>query len=451
MIDRWFALLAIAVVAMSSVSATAAVGADDPSAEPWAPDVPDVDAAPATAEAGVATVAGTEYRSLQAAIDAAEPGETVVVTGSFEERPVVETPDIHIVADGDAVVDGGGTDVVLAVEAANVTVEGIGVRGSGHDRTQEDAAIFVNASNATIRHVAIGDSLYGIWVNGVSNATITENTIVGRDGIALNERGNGIHLWQAEGAHVVANDVTQVRDGIYFQWSSDVQAEENRLWDLRYGVHYMYSDDNRLRGNLAWDNDVGFALMVSSNLTITENVAVRNDGPSGHGILVKDIDRSEIRGNDLVANDPGLYVYNAQDNEITDNLVLENGQGIHLTAGTQGEVVAGNSFINNDIAAYTTGNTQTDWNASSHGNYWSDARVLDFDDDGVSEIRHRPTGAVERLVHERPQAAAFTASPAFDAVRLAESSFPVLEDSGMVDHRPLAEPAHDHWRDYYDD
>jgi nitrous oxidase accessory protein len=65
-------------------------------------------------------------------------------------------------------------------------------------------------------------------------------------------------------------------------------------------------------------------------------------------------------------------------------------------------------------------------------------------------VRHRPAGLVEYLETEQPQAAVFAASPAFDAVRLAESSFPVVEAPGIVDQRPLAEPHHDDWRKYAD-
>jgi nitrous oxidase accessory protein len=209
----------------------------------------------------------------------------------------------------------------------------------------------------------------------------------------------------------------------------------------------MYSDDNRLVDNVAVDNGVGYALMVSEGLTVRNNTALRSDDTSGHGILAKDIEDSTIAGNHLVANRDGLYLYNAQNNRVVDNLLYRNGVGVHSAAESNNAVVAGNSFVRNDRPAKTARNSLATWNGTDRGNYWSDARVADRDGDGVSEIRHRPIGIVENLVADHPQAAAFADSPAFEAVRLAESSFPVIQTPGVVDRRPLAEPNHD-WRAY---
>ncbi|MGM0606268.1 MAG: NosD domain-containing protein, partial [Halobacteriota archaeon] len=224
-------------------------------------------------------------------------------------------------------------------------------------------------------------------------------------------------------------------------------ASNNAMWNNRYGVHYMYSDDNQLVDNVAVDNGVGYALMVSERLVIRNNTAIRNADTSGHGILAKDIERSTIDGNVLVENANGLYVYNAQDNQITNNLVLRNAVGIHSTAGSEGQLVAANSFIDNDRAVETTRQTLAVWNGTDRGNYWSDARTADLDGDGVSESRHRPAGLVEHLIASHPQAEVFADSPAFEAVRLAESSFPVIESPGIVDRQPMVEPRHD-WRIY---
>lgn len=455
MSENWFALAAGAVVLVLVAAGGAAVLADDPDAEVWSPPTPDIDEDEMATEAGTATVNGDDYDSLQAALDAAEPGDRVTVAGVFTERVTIDTPHLEVVADDGAdavpVIDGGGSETVVSVDAPNVTLQGLWLTDSGLDRSEEDAGTVLYGANATVDDVTITDSLFGVWVHDVADATIVNTTVVGPGDVPVSERGNGIHLYSADDAEVRHNDLTQVRDGIYYQWSSGVLAEENRMWDLRYGVHYMYSDDNRLVGNLAFDNDVGFALMISENITVADNVAIDNGGSSGHGILVKDVDHSTITGNDLVNNERGLYVYNAHDNAFTDNLLLENDQGIHFTAGSSGETVVNNSFIHNERAAFTTTvSDQIAWNDSSGGNYWGDARTVDLDGDGTGEVRHQPTGVVEQLVHQHPEVAVFTESPAFDAVRLAESSFPVIETPGVVDHRPLAAPPQDHWRSYFD-
>ncbi|EMA59623.1 nitrous oxide reductase family maturation protein NosD [Halorubrum lipolyticum] len=398
---------------------------------------------------GTAAVDGESFASAQAAVDAADPGDTVVLDGRFEERVNASVDGLELVASDDgAVLDGGGEGRVLTVTGENVTVSGVWVRGSGSDLDTEDAGVFVAGAGARIETVRITDTAYGIWVDGVDDAVIEDVRVDGREDVyPVTDRGNGIHLFETTGTVVRDSEVTNTRDGIYFSWATDVLAENNTIRHARYGVHYMYSDDNRLVDNVAADNGVGYALMVSEGLTVRNNTALRSDDTSGHGVLAKDIEKSTIAGNHLVANRDGLYLYNAQDNRVLDNLLYRNAVGIHSAASSENEVVAGNSLVRNDRAVQTPRNTLVEWNGTDRGNYWSGARVADRDGDGVSEIRHRPVGLVENVVAERPQAAVFANSPAFEAVRLAESSFPVIEAPGVVDRRPLTEPNHD-WRAY---
>jgi nitrous oxidase accessory protein len=222
------------------------------------------------------------------------------------------------------------------------------------------------------------------------------------------------------------------------------------MWDLRYGVHYMYSDDCRLANNTAFDNDVGYALMLSDDLAVVDNTAVNNSGSSGHGILVKSVDHTRIAGNDLVGNGQGIFVYNSLDNTIANNLVLENDVGVHLTAGSVRERGYGNSFVRNGEAMKAVVGAQVAWNDSERGNYWADARPVDVDHDGVSEVRFHATGAVEQLTRDQPATEVFASSPAFDTVRLASRSVPLVETPGVVDHHPVATPPHDDWRRYYE-
>ena len=398
---------------------------------------------------GTATVDGESFASAQAAVDAAAAGETVVLDGRFDERVNATVDDLRIVAsDGGAVIDGGGEGRVLTLSGENVTVSGVWVRGSGSDLGTEDAGVFVAGDRARIESVRITDTAYGIWIDGADEAVIEDVRIDGREEVfPVTDRGNGIHLFETRGTVIRDSEITHTRDGIYFSWATDVLAENNTIRHTRYGVHYMYSDDNRLVDNVAADNGVGYALMVSEGLTVRNNTALRNDDSSGHGIMAKDIEESVIAGNHLVANRNGLYLYNAQGNRLVDNLIYRNGIGIHSAAESGSEVVAGNSFVRNERAVRTARNSLVAWNGTDRGNYWSGARVADRDGDGVSEIRHRPIGIVENLVAENPQAAAFANSPAFEAVRLAESSFPVIETPGVVDRRPLVEPNQD-WRAY---
>jgi nitrous oxidase accessory protein len=401
---------------------------------------------------GVARVHGETYQTVEAALAAASPGDTVHLDGRFDERVVVSTPNVTLAAQGpdSAVIDGGGTGETLTIDADGVTVRGVWIRNSGYEAATNDAAVFVNGSHVTLRESRVTDATFGVWLDGVTDAHIVNNTITGREEVRpLTDRGNGIQIWKTNQSVIANNRITDVRDGIYYSWASDVLARDNVIWNVRYGVHYMYSDDNQLVDNTAADNDVGYALMVSKRLSVRNNTAVNNAGSSGHGILMKSIDETTVRGNDLVGNGNGLFLYNSLDNRIQENLLLENDKGVHLTAGSTREVVSGNSFIRNDRPVWAVVGEEVVWN-ESRGNYWGSATVADIDGDGLGDGRYKPAGAAERLLAANPSAELFTASPAFDAVRRAERTVPMIETPGVVDYRPVIDPLHPNWREYYE-
>lgn len=450
---------AVAVAVALVVSAVSAATAFSPRSEPddeaaFDPDVPDVDGFEAPTADGVATVDGETYDSLQRAVDAADPGDTVDVRGRFDETVVVRTENVTVAGSGatpgDALLHGDGEGDVLAVEASGVTVRGLWVRNSGSDPSNNDAAVYVDASDVAVRDSRITDSTFGVWLDGVSGARIENNTIAGREEVRpLTDRGNGVQIWKTEDSVVRNNSITTVRDGLYYNWASNVTAEGNTMWNLRYGVHYMYSDDCVLRNNTAFDNDIGYALMVSKRLVVADNVAVNNSGESGHGILVKSIDDTEIRGNHLVENGNGVFMYNSVGNTLAGNLVVGNDVGVHVTAGSTEETVYNNSFVRNDRTVLAVMRKQVFWNESV-GNYWSDADPPDLDGDGVGSARHQPAGAVQQLTAKKPATRVFATSPAFDAVRFAQASVPVVRSPGVVDSRPLTRSPHDDWRRYYE-
>ncbi|MCG1004576.1 MULTISPECIES: nitrous oxide reductase family maturation protein NosD [Halobacterium] len=457
-IERGFAVAVVAVLVVS-VGAVVAAPSDDAAGSPEvafdAPVPAEYDFALSSVGErgdGYAAIGDERYDSLAAAVDAAESGDTVAVHGHVAGPVSIETPNVTIAGESPSrsVVSGRADGDVLTVNASGVTIRDVWVRNAGYSTADNDAAVWVAAANATLADARITNTTFGVWVDGVPDATVRNTTIVGRASIdRLSNRGNGIQLWRANDAEVADNRITDVRDGVYFSWSSGVLASNNTMWDLRYGVHYMYSDHNRLANNTAFDNDAGYALMVSDDLEIVGNVAVNNTGTSGHGVLVKEVDHSVIAGNHFVGNDNGIFVYNSLDDTFRDNLVLANDVGVHLTAGSVDVRASGNSFVDNADAMYAVVGQQVAWNGSARGNYWSDASPVDVDHDGVSEVRFQPDGTVENLAREHPETRVFASSPAFDAVRLAGRSVPLVEAPGVVDHHPLAAPAHDDWRRYY--
>ena len=67
----------------------------------------------------------------------------------------------------------------------------------------------------------------------------------------MNERGNGVYIWNAPGAVVEGNDIRWGRDGIFVNTSTDNVLRGNRFRDLRFAIHLMYSNGSEISGNLS--------------------------------------------------------------------------------------------------------------------------------------------------------------------------------------------------------
>lgn len=453
-LDALVPVVAAAVVVLSAVAVFAAPGvAANRSTTTIQSPVPHEYSFEAPTSSGVATVDGRQYTSVQAAVDAAAPGDVVRLRGRFDERVTVDVPNLTLTSAPRtiALIDGNGTGNVLAIESGGVTLRHVWVAHAGYDPASNDAAVWVNGTDATVTDSRVTNTTFGIWLNGVDDARVVNNTIVGRERVhPLSDRGNGVEIWKTTNSVIANNRITDVRDGLYYSWASNVTARHNVFWDLRYGVHYMYSDDCTLRNNLAFDNDVGYSLMVSKRLTIANNTAYNNTGRSGHGLLVKSVDDTAIVNNTLVGSGDGLYVYNSLDDTIERNLLLANDVGVNLQAGSDRERIVNNTIVGNGRPVLTYTNERLVWNGSRRGNYWSNARRADVDGDGISDVRYQPVGLVEHVTQTQPLARAFTDSPAFALVRLAESSVPLVDSPGVVDYHPLVDPPNPNWRRYYE-
>ena len=60
----------------------------------------------------------------------------------------------------------------------------------------------------------------------------------------MNERGNGVYIWNAPGSVVETISIRFGRDGIFVNTSRDDTFRGNRFEDLRFAIHYMYTNDS---------------------------------------------------------------------------------------------------------------------------------------------------------------------------------------------------------------
>ncbi|MBF0109159.1 MAG: nitrous oxide reductase family maturation protein NosD [Magnetococcales bacterium] len=378
--------------------------------------------------------------ALAGAIAGAAPGDTLRLSaGRYDGGIVVDKP-LTLQGEDGTVIDNHGQGRVLSVAASGVVLRRLTVRGSGVDHAEIHAGIYLGAAarETLVEECRVEDNLFGIAVQGASGVILRRNRIANRNDLWLNNRGNGINVWNSHGSRFEENRITGGRDGIFITLSSRNLIRGNHFDHLRFAVHYMNADRNEVRDNVSRGNTIGFALMYSNRLTATGNLSV---GDRDHGILFHTVHHSELADN-AVLHGAGkcTFVYTSAGNLIHGNWFEGCGIGLHFTGGSERNLVYGNAFVRNHNQVKYTGTVFYEWSRDRRGNFWSDNPAFDMNGDGLADLAFKPNDLVDRVVWRYPLAQLLLASPALQTLRIAQGRFPALYPGGVIDSWPLMVP-----------
>jgi parallel beta-helix repeat protein len=286
--------------------------------------------------------------TIQAAVSAASPGDTVLVPpGTYRESVLVETSGITIRGSHGAVLDAEGFNNGIRVGTGRFSVgpDGFPVCPplTLHDITVDGLAV-VNAERN------------GILLLGVDGFRIV-------DGKYLDNEEYGIFPICSRNGVIESNRVEGTEDaGIYVGDDEDITVARNDVSRCTIGVEIENSNDIVVRDNRAIGNTTGILVVVlpglpkpfTEDVLIVNNVVVRNNFPNpvppdsgepegllptGTGILNIGGDRVVIRDNVVNQNDSlGVAILanpfasldprlepNPDGNEVAGNVILRNG------------------------------------------------------------------------------------------------------------------------------
>ena len=164
------------------------------------------------------------------------------------------------------------------------------------------------------------------------------------------------------------------------------------------------------------------------------NTFARSQGSASYGLLLKDIDDSEIADNDFVANSVGLYLEDANRNRVHDNRFRENGWALRTLASAADNTYERNTFELNAFDVTTNSRQSV---STFRGNYWDRYRGYDLDRNGVGDVPHLPVRLFSLVVEQSPAATLLLRSILVDLMDLAERAFPALTASEIRDDAPL--------------
>ncbi len=377
--------------------------------------------------------------ALVEALKNAQAGDILRLSQGTHFGPIVIEVPLTLIGEG-ALIDGREIGSTIKVTVPDVTIEGLTVIGSGSGGDGLDAGITLTkrAHRAVVRGNTLIGNLIGIDVHGAKDSLIEGNTIVGRQDARMNDRGNGIYLWNAPGTRVIGNDVRYGRDGVFVNTSKNNEFTGNRFRDLRFAVHYMYANNSLVFGNISEGNHLGYAVMYSDNVRIEGNLSI---GDRDHGIMMNYTNKSEVVNNTIQqVRDKCVFIYNAHKNTFAGNWFEGCGIGIHFTAGSERNEMSGNAFIGNRTQVKYVGSKWVDWSVDENGNYWSDHAAFDLNGDGIADSSYRPNDIMDHVLWTQPAAKALLGSPAVQLIRWSQSAFPATLPGGVIDRAPLMQP-----------
>ncbi|MBN9072992.1 MAG: nitrous oxide reductase family maturation protein NosD [Rhizobiales bacterium] len=378
--------------------------------------------------------------SLAQAVAGAAPGDVLALVDGVYEGPVTIDRPLTILGPRGAVVDGGGTGSVITLAAPDVTLSGFTVTGSGQVNENLDAGVKIleGADRAQVKGLLVTGNMHGIDVHGGRDAQVVGNEIVGTRKPHMNERGNGIYVWNSPGTLLEGNSIRYGRDGIFSNASSNSIYRGNLMRDLRFAVHFMYTRNTEVSRNISIGNHLGFAIMFSDRAKVLNNQSL---GDREHGLMLNYANNADVTGN-LVRGGTKkcLFIYNAHKNLIWNNRFEGCGIGIHFTAGSEKNVLIGNAFIGNREQVKYVGTRNMEWSHDGRGNFWSDHPAYDLNGDGIADSFYRPNDLMDQILWSQPAAALLTGSPAVQLIRWSQQSFPATLPGGVRDSAPLMRP-----------
>ncbi|QCO55376.1 nitrous oxide reductase family maturation protein NosD [Pseudorhodobacter turbinis] len=374
---------------------------------------------------------------LALAIAGAAPGDVLILEAGRYKGPIIIDRPLTLIGPPEAIIDGLGQGTVITIDAPDVTVQGLTVTGSGLNSEDTDAGIKIlkKADRALVENNRVLGNLHGVDVHGGHDAIVRGNTIEGTQNPRMNDRGNGIYVWNSPGTVIENNSVRWGRDGIFSNTSRDGTYRNNLFRDLRFAVHYMYTNDSEVSGNVSIGNHLGFAIMFSNRVVLKDNLSLSD---ISHGVMLNFANNADVSGN-LVRGgaDRCTFIYNAHKNIIYGNRFEGCNIGVHFTAGSERNVLTGNAFIGNRTQVKYVGTRDIEWSFEGRGNYWSDHPGFDLGGDGIADSAFRPNDLMDHILWSQPAASLLTGAPAVQLIRWAQSSFPATLPGGVVDSAPL--------------
>ena len=158
-----------------------------------------------------------------------EDGDEIIIKGGvYAEHNILVDKSVHIKGVDGPVVDGENKETIFRCAADNFSISGLEIINVGRSYTKDFAAILVSESDGfVIENNVFKHVFFGILVEKSKNGEV-RNNVLSSEAVSQANSGNGIHLWHCSKMLVANNDLSGLRDGIYFEFVKKSEVFGNK-------------------------------------------------------------------------------------------------------------------------------------------------------------------------------------------------------------------------------
>jgi len=328
--------------------------------------------APAEAESTMIIVPDN-YPTIQEAINAANPGDTIYVkSGIYYENIIVNKDNLRLIGENKetTIIDGGGQGTVVKLakvvngmtDVEGVIIEGFTIRNSGQQLFEDRYGVEILGFYNTVRNnIITNNDDAGVYVHADKN-TITKNIIANNDlgvfidawaddnEITRNNITNNVYGIQVMTARVTISDnyvINNEEYGILLDNAYDCVLKNNHIEGSKFNFavlggalsDFLHDIDstNTVNGrpiyylinrqNEKVPTDAGYVALINSRNITVENLSLENNW---QGILLFNTNNTKITGNNITKTFIGVSLLYSSDNIIAGNNITKKGGLIQI-------------------------------------------------------------------------------------------------------------------------
>jgi parallel beta-helix repeat protein len=266
------------------------------------------------------------YTTIQGAVNAANPGDTVFVySGTYQEQVLVDKPLSLMGWSRDTTfVEKSGPGCTICVSSGWVNVTGFGLKTS--DKLNTVGILLDSVHNCSITGNSIFGREWGIYLISSSNNIIEDNYIPTNPPYG----GAGVNLEYSDN-NIVENVSTSgyYHDGVRSIYSDNNTFKNISMNDNYYGMTHGYANNSRIINSNATDCLYGFYLGNANNNSLENNTITHG---KNWGMDVYESNGNLFANNTIKQHHVGIYLRDSNENIAYRNEISVNtGAGIGLT------------------------------------------------------------------------------------------------------------------------